>query len=71
MCLAACYWAKIDKIFYGCTKEDSKAIGFNGAMIYEELKLKAEDRSLETTNILHEEALTVFDTWKNKFIESK
>lgn len=28
MCLCACMWANIDKIFYGCTIEDNGRIGF-------------------------------------------
>lgn len=28
MCLAACMWANIEKVYYGCTIEDNAAIGF-------------------------------------------
>ena len=28
MCLAACMWANIDKVYYGCTIEDNEMIGF-------------------------------------------
>ena len=28
MCLAACLWANIDKVYYGCTIEDNAIIGF-------------------------------------------
>lgn len=28
MCLAACLWANIDKVYYGCTIEDNALIGF-------------------------------------------
>ncbi len=28
MCLAACMWANIDRIYYGCTIADNAAIGF-------------------------------------------
>lgn len=28
MCLCACMWANIDKIYYGCTIEDNGMIGF-------------------------------------------
>jgi len=28
MCLCACMWANIDKIYYGCTIEDNGIIGF-------------------------------------------
>ncbi len=31
MCLAACLWANIDRIYYGCTIADNAAIGFRDA----------------------------------------
>ena len=31
MCLCACMWAKIDKIYYGCTIEENAKIGFHDA----------------------------------------
>lgn len=31
MCLAACMWANIDKVYYGCTIRDNEIIGFRDA----------------------------------------
>ena len=28
MCLCACLWANIDKVYYGCTVNDNEIIGF-------------------------------------------
>lgn len=28
MCLAACMWANIEKVYYGCTLDDNELIGF-------------------------------------------
>lgn len=33
MCLSACIWANIDKIYYGCTIEDNTKIGFRDEKI--------------------------------------
>ena len=38
MCLAAIYWARISKVYYGCTKEDAARIGFDDNAIYEYIK---------------------------------
>ena len=37
MCLAAIYWARIDKIVYANDREDAKKIGFDDSKIYEEV----------------------------------
>ena len=29
MCLAGCMWARLDKVYYGCTCEDAADIGFD------------------------------------------
>ena len=31
MCLAACMWANISKVYYGCTINDNELIGFRDA----------------------------------------
>ncbi len=35
MCLAACMWANIDHIYYGCTIADNADIGFRDERFYE------------------------------------
>ena len=37
MCLAACLWANIEHIYYGCTLEDNSSIGFRDSTIDEML----------------------------------
>lgn len=64
MCLSAIYWARIDKIFYGNTKNDAKEIGFDDSFIYEELEKPANKRSIAAHQILHSEALAGFTRWK-------
>ncbi|MBR7080521.1 MAG: nucleoside deaminase [Treponema sp.] len=34
MCLAACLWANIEKIYYGCTVADNADIGFRDELFY-------------------------------------
>lgn len=66
MCLSAIYWARIDSLYYGCTKEDAKNIGFDDSFIYEQINLKPENRSIPGKQILHDEALTTFHKWEEK-----
>ncbi|MDH6310766.1 guanine deaminase [Dysgonomonas sp. PFB1-18] len=66
MCLSAIYWAHIDKIYYGCTKDDAKDIGFDDSFIYDQIDLKPEKRSIPAANILRDQALGAFRLWDSK-----
>ncbi|HMQ50311.1 MAG TPA: nucleoside deaminase [Saprospiraceae bacterium] len=66
MCLGAIYWARPERIVFGCTKEDASAIAFDDAFIYEELDKSLSDRQLPTSQILREECLKAFRLWQNK-----
>ena len=63
MCLAAIYWARIGKIYYGCTKDDAKDIGFDDSFIYDQIDLKPEERAIPTIHLMHKEALSAFRLW--------
>jgi len=39
MCMAACQWANIEKIYYGCSLEDTNKLGFRDDQFYKN-KLK-------------------------------
>ncbi len=66
MCLGAVYWARLERVFYGNTKEDAAAIGFDDQFIYEELEKGRGDRQLPTQLLLREEANVVFRAWLEK-----
>lgn len=63
MCLGALYWARISRLYFACTREDAAGAGFSDAMIYRELALVPEKRSLPTESMLREEGLEAFRRW--------
>jgi tRNA(Arg) A34 adenosine deaminase TadA len=65
MCLAAIYWAHIDKIYYGNNKKDAADIGFDDSYIYDELNLPVEKRTKLMNELLPEEAIKAFQLWAN------
>ncbi len=66
MCLGAIYWAHIDKIYYGNTKDDACTIGFDDSFIYDELAKEKSFRRLTCEQVLREEALNAFSRWAAK-----
>lgn len=65
MCLGAIYWAHLDCLYFGNTKEDAKRIGFDDSFIYDEIALKPEDRKVKTKQYLSDEAIEAFKKWSN------
>jgi tRNA(Arg) A34 adenosine deaminase TadA len=66
MCLAASYWARVDRLVYAATREDAAVIGFDDDIIYKELSLPISRRSLPMQQMLQEEAVQVFNAWRDK-----
>lgn len=66
MCLGAIYWARIDKIYYGNTKSDAKAIDFDDSFIYDELHKPMFSRKLPHHQLMAKEALESFKVWVSK-----
>lgn len=66
MCLSAIYWAGIERIFYGNTKQDAEDINFSDKFIYEELALPMTERHVPAVNMMRDEALEAFRDWQNK-----
>jgi len=66
MCLAAAYWARIDRLVYAATRDDAAHAGFDDAIIYREVPLPPQERSLRTTQLLRAEAVAVFEEWLAK-----
>lgn len=64
MCLGAIYWARIDKVVFASTTSDAKSIGFNDALIYEEISRPLHKRKIEFRQLLREEALKAFKAWE-------
>ncbi|WP_262902476.1 nucleoside deaminase [Lutimonas saemankumensis] len=66
MCLGAIYWARPEKVYYGCNKTDAAKIGFDDNFIYQELNLELSKRKIPFEQLNREEALKAFKTWKEK-----
>jgi tRNA(Arg) A34 adenosine deaminase TadA len=63
MCLAACYWARLDAIYYGCSAADAARAGFDDAFLYEQLCIDPAARTLPATQLLAAEAWASFAAW--------
>ena len=66
MCLGAIYWARITKIYYATTIQDTQEIWFDDVKFFEEFKKPNTERMVPSEQLLHDEAKAIFDEWKAK-----
>lgn len=63
MCLSAIYWAGIEELCYGNTKNDAGSIGFDDSFIYEQLAMDYVERSLHMRHFMRAKASKAFREW--------
>lgn len=63
MCFGALYWARPDAIFYGATKADAAAVGFDDSFIYEQIMASPKDRAIPMIQIMDSTMPDVFTEW--------
>jgi len=64
MCMSAIIWANISKVYYGCTVEDARDIGFRDEHILKFLKEGCKDKNiLDLGAVDKKSSLISFEYW--------
>ncbi|MEM9664250.1 MAG: nucleoside deaminase [Bacteroidota bacterium] len=63
MCLGAIYWARLQAVYYACTRHDAAQAHFDDALIYDEIPLDPSARRLPFHPLLRDEAQALFTHW--------
>lgn len=66
MCCGALMWARPDVIYYANTHLDAAGIGFDDAMIYEQLTVVPEKRLIPCVHVAEGGAAEAFKAWAEK-----
>ena len=66
MCLSAIYWARIPTVYYGNTRQDAAAAGFDDDFIYQQVPLPPAERRISMKVLLRDEARGAFSEWAGK-----
>jgi guanine deaminase len=64
MCLAACYWARLDAVYYAATHRDAAEAGFDDSLIYREVPRPPAERQLRCVRLELAESDAPFEAWK-------
>lgn len=51
MCLAACYWARVDTVVFAADRYAAAAVGFDDAFLHDELAMTPADRRLHVRHV--------------------
>ena len=66
MCLAAIYWARIEKIHFANTADDARRIAFDDRDLYLQMQLARGERQIPSRQLLRDQAFAVFREWQEK-----
>lgn len=66
MCMAAVYWARIERVVFAATATDAAAVGFDDLFISEELMRPLGARALPVSQLLREEGLEPLRLWRER-----
>jgi len=65
MCLAACYWARLDRVVFAADRFAAQQAGFDDAHIYAELARASAERALPLERRAHPDAGAPFTAWRD------
>lgn len=63
MCLAAAWWARVDRIVYSASRADASAAGFDDSAVYDEVARPLSERHLPAVRALAEDGTRPFEAW--------
>ncbi len=65
MCLAAIYWARIERVVYACTRQDAAEAGFDDDAIYRDIARPWSERRIRVRQLCRSAGLPTLVRWKN------
>ena len=67
MCLGAVYWARIPRLYYGCSRADAELIGFSDKVIYDAIIEQDPAMSgLAAVQFARDACLPLMEFWDKK-----
>lgn len=66
MCMGAIYWARLDRVYYGNSKEVAAQFGFNSQIFYDELAKPRGQRQMPMFPFMQQEAIAAFEEWASQ-----
>jgi guanine deaminase len=66
MCLGAIYWARLEKVYFACSRHDAAAAHFDDSFIYDEISVLPHQRRIAMLHLTAPNAMQPFMVWAKK-----
>ncbi|MGZ5049695.1 MAG: nucleoside deaminase [Methylobacter sp.] len=66
MCLGAIYWARLEKVYFACSRHDAAAANFDDSFIYDEISVLPHQRRIAMLHLTLPDAAKPFEIWAEK-----
>ncbi|MCK9620019.1 MAG: nucleoside deaminase [Methylobacter sp.] len=66
MCLGAIYWARLERVYFACSRHDAAAANFDDSFIYDEISVLPHERSIAMLHLNLPNAMQPFNIWAEK-----
>ena len=66
MCLGAIYWARLEKVYFACSRHDAAAANFDDSFIYDEIAVLPHQRHIAMLHLNLPNAMQPFKVWAEK-----
>lgn len=70
MCLGAIYWARLERVFFACSREDAADAGFDDSFIYDEIAISPLQRKIPMQHLVLENAQKPFQLWAQQAVKT-
>lgn len=70
MCLGAIYWARLERVFFACSRHDAAAAGFDDSFIYDEIAHLPQERKIPMQQLVVENADRPFQLWARQEVKT-
>lgn len=64
MCLGAIYWARLEKVYFACSRQEAAAANFDDSFIYDEIAISPSQRSIAMLHLELPNGCQPFEIWK-------
>lgn len=65
MCMSAIYWARISKVYYACTTQDTQKIGFDDEYHYEDFTRPLDERRIPIVQLEATAGKKAYKAWSD------